>query len=126
MAQEKDIFGTLKYYLEGYMSRQTNETNKQRMNETIDEIKAEILADPSRAPEIIHERRKRGEINALRLSFTQGEENNYTEVEQHALNLIVMALQDSRPLGNECEHEFEDFGSEAVCKKCGHTEDDDD
>ena len=95
------IFATLDYYLEGYMSRQDNATNMQRMQAAINEITSELLADISRAPETIHERRKRGEINALRLSFTKGEEDNYSEVEQHALNLIVMALQDSKPLGEQ-------------------------
>ena len=120
-----DIFKTLKDYVGGYMSRQNNETNKRRLQETIDEVTAEIRKDVERAPEIIHERRKRAEINALRLSFTHGEKANYHEVEQHALNLIVMALQDSHPLGEQCDHDFEDLGAEARCKKCGHVEDDD-
>ena len=124
--KQKDIFATLKTYVGGYMSRQVNETNKRRLQETIDEITAEIRKDVERAPEIIYERRKRAKINALRLSFTQGESRNDSEIELHALKLITMSLQDSRPLGNQCDHDFKDLGCEAVCKKCGHTDDDDD
>lgn len=95
---KKDIFETLPNYMEGYKSREQNQINIERLNKTIEELKAEILKDPSKAPEIIYERKRQAEINALRLQFTEGEQDNYAEVEIHAINLIIYALTDSKPL----------------------------
>jgi len=100
---EKNIFESLANYTEGYISRSNNQTDIDRLTATIDELKAEILADITKAPEIIYERKRKAEINALRLQFTEGEQANYHEVEIHAINLITYALSDSKPLGGNKE-----------------------
>ena len=96
---EKNIFESLAIYMEGYISRSNNQIDIDRLTATIDELKAEILADIAKTPEIIYERKRKAEINALRLQFTEGEQANYHEIEIHAINLITYALSDSKPLG---------------------------
>jgi len=95
--QEKELFGSLGYYVDGYLSRDKNETNRARFMQTLEEIKTEILDNIDNAPAILYERKKRGEINDLRLRFTKGEEDNFSEIDVHATNIIIMALQDSKP-----------------------------
>ena len=97
---EKDIFKTLENYMKGFMSRnELTQTDLNRYTATIHAIRQEIMEDLDKAPSVIQEWTRRAELESLRIQFTKGERKNRHDSQIMAVNHVIYALSDSRPLG---------------------------
>ena len=94
----KDIFRTLKNYSHGFHANATEEANR-AYDAKVEELKARILADVEKAPEIIAEEFAKHEVAKYRAGFTSGQmPMTICNAEWKAIDNVMMALIDSKPL----------------------------
>lgn len=96
----KDIFRTLKHYTHGYHSNATPEEIEAYDNK-VKELKKRILADVEHSPEIIAEEFSKHEVKRYRAAFSKGQlPLIIANAEWKAVDNVMMALTDTKPLGD--------------------------
>lgn len=95
-ALEKKLFRTLKNYSHGYHGNATAEENKV-YDAKVEQLKARILADVERAPEIIAEEFAAHQAAMYRAQMTGKYATLKCNAEWKAIDNVCMALIDSKP-----------------------------